>query len=163
VGPLIYRSSTNAAERGFTLLELLVVLVIAGLTLGMVSFNAMPSEHQVLQQEAQRIGLLLQLARDEAILRNAPVAFEADGERYHFLIRKGVVWENLQGDDMLRERDFKRAPLGLAIDPPQPGPPLPLRVVLGREPVDKPFALTLSYGESAVTLRADGIGHYVVD
>ena len=51
---------------GFTLLELLVVMVIAGLMLGMVSFNAMPGERQVLQQEAQRIALLLQLARDEA-------------------------------------------------------------------------------------------------
>ncbi len=149
--------------RGFTLLELLVVMVIAGFTLGLVSFNAMPDERQVLQQEAQRIGLLLQLAREEAIVRNVPIAFEADGSRYRFLMRKDNRWEALTRDDMLREREFKRAPLGLAIDPPLPGPAMPLRLVFGREPVDKPFLLTMSYGDASVTLRADGIGHYVVD
>ena len=55
---------------GFTLLELLVVLVIVGITLGTVAFNAMPDEQQILQNDAQRIALLLQLARDEAIVRN---------------------------------------------------------------------------------------------
>ena len=139
------------------------MLVLAGVMLGMVSFNAMPGERQVLQQEAQRIAYLMQLARDEAILRNLPVAFEADGQRYRFLIRQGSVWMPLTGDDMLREREFKRAPIGLAIDPPPAGNSLPLRLVFGREPVDKPFVMTLSYGQSSVTVSADGIGHYVVN
>ena len=76
-----------AAARGFTLIELLVVLVIVGITLGVAAFNAMPSERQALQNEAQRIALLLQLARDEAIVRNRPIAFEAETERYRFLVR----------------------------------------------------------------------------
>jgi general secretion pathway protein H len=64
-------------SRGFTLIELLVVMVILGITLGLVSLNAMPGQKQALQQEAQRIALLLQLARDEAIVRNRQIAFEA--------------------------------------------------------------------------------------
>ena len=83
--------SARAMQRGFTLLELLVVLVIAGIMLGVVSFNAMPGEQQVLQNDAQRIALLLQLARDEAIVRNRPIAFEAEPERYRFLIRDGAL------------------------------------------------------------------------
>lgn len=149
--------------RGFTLLELLIVMVIAGVLLGMVSLNGLPSEGRILQEEAQRIALLLQIARDEAILRNTPLAFEADRERYRFLVRQDASWVALQGDDMLRERAFKRAPIGLRIEPAQEGNNDPLRLVLGREAVDKPFALTLTYGEAAITIRADGIGHYVVD
>ena len=34
--------------------------------------------------------------------------------------------------------------------------------IFGREPVDKPFVLTLSLGEASVAIRADGIGHFVV-
>ncbi|MGZ3240793.1 MAG: type II secretion system protein GspH, partial [Burkholderiaceae bacterium] len=29
--------------------------------------------------------------------------------------------------------------------------------------VDKPFVLTLSAGEASIAIRADGVGHYVVE
>ena len=64
--------------RGFTLLELLVVLVIIGIMLGAVSFSTMQSSRQRLLTDVQRIAVLLQLAREEAIVRNRPTAFEAD-------------------------------------------------------------------------------------
>jgi general secretion pathway protein H len=153
----------RALQYGFTLLELLVVLVIAGILLGVVSFNAMPGERQALQNEAQRIALLLQLARDEAILRNRPIAFEADQTRYRFLIRDGNGWQALTKDDLLRERGFSRPPIALAVNPPVAGGDNPLRIIFGREPVDKPFVLTLSSGAANVAIRADGIGHYVVE
>jgi general secretion pathway protein H len=149
--------------RGFTLLELLVVLVIAGITLGMVSFNAAPSERQALQNDAQRIALLLQLARDEAIVRNRPIAFEAEADRYRFLLHDEGVWQILTQDDLLHEREFKRAPVALSINPPSTGEAVPLRIIFGREPVDKPFVLTLSAGNANVAVRADGIGHFVVE
>jgi len=145
------------------LLELLVVLVIVGIMLGMVSFNAMPGERQVLQNEAQRIALLMQLARDEAIVRNRQIAFEAEPDRYRFLLREENAWQTLEKDDLLREREFKRAPVALSISPPPPGNPSPLRVVFGREPVDKPFVMTLSLGDASVAIRADGIGHFTVE
>jgi general secretion pathway protein H len=151
-------------QKGFTLLELLVVLVIAGIMLGMVSFNAMPSERQVLQNDAQRIALLLQLARDEAILRNRPIAFEADSDRYRFLLREDNVWQVLEQDDLLREREFKRSPVLMSVSPATAGgDSTSFRIIFGREPVDKPFTLTLSMGDSSVAIRADGIGRFVVE
>lgn len=149
--------------RGFTLLELLVVMVIAGITLGMVSFNAAPSERQILQNDAQRIALLLQLARDEAIVRNRPIAFEAEADRYRFLLREEKVWQVLTKDDLLREREFKRTPVSVSISPPSAGDATKLRIIFGREPVDKPFVLTLSIADAHVAIRADGIGHFVVE
>ena len=151
------------AARGFTLVELMVVMVIIGITLGIVSLNAIPSPQQNLQNEAQRLALLLQLARDEAIVRNRLVAFEADGARYRFLVRTETRWDPVTGDDLLRERAFKNAPVTLLIDPPGAGSGNPLRITFGREPVDKPFLLTLSSGDARVAIRADGIGHFVVE
>lgn len=157
------RTQPRRLTRGFTLLEMLVVIVIAGIMLGVVSFNAIPDQRQVLQNDAQRIALLLQLARDEAIVRNRPILFEADAQRYRFLIRDDNKWQPITQDDMLREREFKRAPVALSIDPPLAGQAIPLRIIFGREPVDKPFVLTLSAGDANVAIRADGIGHYVVE
>jgi general secretion pathway protein H len=161
ISPFSFRKPCRA--RGFTLLELLVVLVIAGTLLGMVAFNAMPGERQVLQNEAQRVALLLQLARDEAIVRNRPIAFEAEPDRYRFLIRDGDKWQPIPQDDMLREREFKRAPIAVSITPPVAAEANPLRIVFGREPVDKPFLLTFSAGDASVGIRADGIGHFTVE
>ena len=150
-------------SRGFTLLELLVVMVIVGITLGTVSFNAMPNEQKALQNDAQRIALLLQLARDEAIVRNRPIAFEAETKGYRFLLREGNTWQILTQDDLLREREFKRSPVILSISPPSLEQSAPLRIVFGREPVDKPFVLTLATGDAHVAIRADGIGHFAVE
>lgn len=138
-------------------------MVIVGITLGMVSFNAMPDERQVLQNDAQRIALLLQLAREEAIVRNRLIAFEAETDRYRFLLRDGKTWQTLQQDDMLREREFKRSPVTLSISPPSAEHTTPLRIVFGREPVGIPFVLTLAVGDAQVAIRADGIGHFVVE
>jgi general secretion pathway protein H len=148
---------------GFTLLELLVVLVIAGLLLGMVALNAMPGERQALQNDAQRIALLLQLARDEAIVRNRPIAFEAGAQRYRFLEREDNKWQPITEDELLREREFKHAPLALSISPAVAAQSDPLRVVFGREPVDRPFVLTMSTANASVAIRADGIGHFTVE
>ena len=140
-----------------------MVLVIVGITLGAVSFNAMPSERQVLQNDAQRIALLLQLSRDEAIVRNHPIAFEAEADRYRFLIFEENNWQALQQDDLLREREFKRSPVVFNVSPPSAAQTTPLRIIFGREPVGIPFVLTLATGDAQVAIRADGIGHFVVE
>lgn len=153
----------TARTRGFTLVELLVVMVIIGLTLGMATLNAIPSPRQDLDKEAQRLALLLQLARDEAIVRNRLVAFEANGDRYRFMVRGDAGWEPVTRDDLLREREFKNSPLQLILEPTGTGNPDMLRITFGREPVDRPFVLTMVKGGNTVAIRADGVGHFTVE
>jgi general secretion pathway protein H len=150
------------AARGFTLVELMVVMVIIGIALGVVSLNIVQSPREALEKEAQRIALLLQLARDEAIVRNRQVVFEAEADRYRFLVRNETGWEPLPKDDMLRERAFSHSPISLSLNPPGAGSANPLRITFGREPVDRPFVLTLADGNNAVAIQADGIGHFTV-
>jgi general secretion pathway protein H len=116
-----------------------------------------------LQKEAQRIALLLQLARDEAIVRNRLVTFEADSDRYHFLVRGDKGWAPVANDDLLRERGFKNPPVTLILDPPPSTSSSTLRITFGREPVDKPFVLTLASGDNRVAIHADGVGHFTVE
>ena len=159
----VMRPRPQRHATAFTLIELMVVMVIIGVTLGLVSLNALPGQQQSLQHEAQRIALLLQTARDEAIVRNRQVAFEATDQRYRFLVLNDQEWQIIDDDDLLRERQFNNSPVTLLIDPASISRGNALRITFGREPVDKPFVLTLAAGSSRVAIRADGIGHFSVE
>ena len=142
------------------------MLVIVGISLGTVSLAIMPNNAQTLQTDAQRVVLLLQLARDEAIVRNRPIAFEAQADRYRFLVHEETGWQVLQNDTLLRERTFRLPSVQLNIASPD-GRPLhspsagaSVRIVFGREPVDQAFVLTLVAGGNRSAIHADGIGHF---
>lgn len=150
-------------ERGFTLLELLVVLVVIGIMLGVVSVNALQTNRQKLLTDAQRISLLLQVVREEAIVRNRPTAFEANATSYRFLVKNENRWEEIRDLDMLREREFTFFPTRLSLSNNTQLDGNSLRILFGREPVDRPFVLELVYGEERAVIRADGIGHFVAE
>lgn len=140
-----------------------MVLVVMGVMLGMVSINAIPDKRKALTNDAQRIALLLQLAREEAIVRNRPVAFEVDTEQFRFYVRGDTSWELLTDNDLFRERSFQRSPLVVTMQPSPNQSALPMKIIFGREPVDKPFVLTLAYEDVSVSISADGLGHFSVE
>lgn len=95
-------------SRGFTLLELLVVVFIIGVivTFAVLSISG-GSQDDALRKEAQRIQALLQLASDTAIMQGQSIGFVCDGKRYGFLVRNEAgVWEPTPDDTPLRNRDL---------------------------------------------------------
>lgn len=99
--------------RGFTLIEMLVVLMIMGLFVGLVSVIVQPDERAVLRLEADRLSELLDLAGNEARLTGKSVAWTADAAGYRFW-RAGdnLDWHEIRGDELLRSRAL---PQGVAV------------------------------------------------
>ena len=106
---------------------------------------------------------MLQLAREEAIVRNRPVAFELDSEQFRFYVRGDTSWQLLNDNDLFRERSFKKSPLVITMQHNPAQAILPMKIIFGREPVDKPFNLTLTYEDASVSIQADGLGHFSVE
>lgn len=67
--------STRSAA-GFTLLELMVVIVLAGILVSLVTINIAPDPRQQLQREAQRVGQLMALAADESRITQQPIVWK---------------------------------------------------------------------------------------
>jgi len=80
---------------GFTLVELLVVIVIVGL-LGAAVVVAVPDGRPTLTAEAERFAARLVRAREEAVLTNRPVTVRVDAVGYGFETRRRGAWTALE-------------------------------------------------------------------
>jgi len=89
---------------GFTLLELLVVLVLIGI---ITSFAVLSigdgGRQEQLKQEAQRIQAIFSLAGEEAVLRSLEIGVVLQRQGYAFVAYDGEGWQPIAGDDMFRE------------------------------------------------------------
>lgn len=73
-------------ERGFTLLELLIVLSIIGILATIVVVSFVGSDHQsIVRNEADRMIRTLELARKESMLRNELWGVLLESETYEFV------------------------------------------------------------------------------
>ena len=95
------------AAAGFTLLEVLVVIVIIGIIASMaaISVNVLGGDHQM-QQEAERLQAILVQAREEALMQSRDIGLRMDGTSFEFLEYDGrnERWRTVVGDPLLRER-----------------------------------------------------------
>src|ERR1700738_5579124 len=79
-------------QAGFTLLEMLVVLVIAGLLVSRASVKLTRNPRTDLNEEAQRLALLFESAGDEAQVRARPIAWQPVSGGFRFDIRTEDGW-----------------------------------------------------------------------
>jgi len=152
---------------GFTLLEMLVVIVLAGILISIVTINLTPDPRQQLQREAQRVGQLMALAADESRIRQMPIIWEADLRGYRFVSEVAGERKLMTDDDMLRERSWENPLTRLSVldgggpQPAQvllgPGAP-PVRVAIAREWVQPRWRLELTTEDGSVRVDFDETG-----
>jgi general secretion pathway protein H len=107
------RAVISGPIRGFTLIEMLVVLMIIGLFAGLVGTITQPDGRAVLKLEAERLSQLLDFAATEARLSGKSIAWTAEESGYRFW-RAGedAAWTEVRDSDLLRARTL---PQGVAV------------------------------------------------
>ena len=95
--------------RGFTIIEMLVVILIIGMSLGLVVATTRPDDRAVLRLEADRLAQLLDLAGAEAQLGGRAIAWTAEDSGYRFWRSDDDAnWLEIRDNELLRARMLPR-------------------------------------------------------
>ena len=93
--------------RGFTLIELAVVILLLVIILAMVGLKSGDDDTDAVRNESERLALLLQTAQQEAILQGEVIAVELSAEGYQFAkLNEKNEFQPLSQDEILRPRQL---------------------------------------------------------
>ncbi|MFO1361222.1 MAG: type II secretion system minor pseudopilin GspH [Burkholderiales bacterium] len=159
--------ATTAATRpapGFTLLEVLVVVVILAVLASLVAVRVAPDRRQSLREEATRLAAVLGHAHDEAIVTGAAIAWQPDANGYRFVRRDpDRVWRAVDSDAALRARAFAAGVELAAVETPERTTNAAPAIVLQPTGASAPFRITLALADHRVRVSSDGRGRPVVE
>ena len=92
-------------HRGFTLIEVAVVMLVIVIVLGIVSVNLEPDRDSAVRDEANRLVLLLQTAQQESILQGKVLAVVVERQGYSFVaLNDNGEFKPIADDDVLYPR-----------------------------------------------------------
>jgi len=138
------------AEAGMTLIEMLIVLVIVGISAGAVTLGiGAATRAPTVETEARRLAMRLQSAADDAMLGDRIVAFTAEKHGYGFATIGANGQVIARTDDALA---FHRLPAGIVVTL-NTRPP----VMLGVDGVGRPMSAIIERGDQRWRVTYDGL------
>jgi general secretion pathway protein H len=144
------------ARSGFTLIEVLVVVVVIGMAAGLAIVNFGTDDRRATEREAKRLAGALEHAAALAQWRGETLGVSADGSGYRFWRRAaGDQWTTLGDDDVLAPRSLPAqwsvTPASFAGAPVAADAILPFRAS-GR---NEPYALLLASPAWSLVIAGD--------
>lgn len=99
-------SREGEIQQGFTLVELMMVVLLMSIMAGLAVVTFNPSPSKLLKKESEQLRALILLARDEAIFRSKPLALEFYSNRYFFSQsgEKQAEWVVLKDKQLIMRR-----------------------------------------------------------
>lgn len=141
------RYPLHKVPRGFTLIEILVVLLIIGIVVaGTVLSTGVIGRDSDLEKERDRVSALFDYLRDQAALQNREFGMRCYVGGYEFLVydARAGQWQRLQDDPLTRQR---RLPAGVVMDLSIEGRPVVLPDAEGKKDGLTPQIMLFSSGD----------------
>lgn len=104
------RFSSDRSQLGFTLMELLVVIVVISIAFTMLITMVVPGggPAEAIRKEALRLQQLLTAAHEQAVFRAEEYGVFFDDESYRFmqLDMQTYIWSDIEKDKLFRKREL---------------------------------------------------------
>ncbi|RMO89005.1 proteinral secretion pathway protein GspH [Pseudomonas syringae pv. philadelphi] len=144
-------------QRGFTLIELMVVLVIIGIASAAVSLSIKSDPAMSLRKDAERLAKALDIAQAEARADGRPITLTGDGRGFGFRRRadQGAGYYRFMDDSQLRYRTWETRSVRISVEPKQ-------QVVFNAEWIVAPLRIQLSDGQQSLSLQRNALGQLQV-
>ncbi len=98
-------------ERAFTLIEILVVLIIAGIisAVALMSFGLLGGDDRNLKQDARRLSSLIQVVNDDAVIQGRDFGLEVLLAGYRWVEHDPYLnqWFEVTDDEIMRPRQLQ--------------------------------------------------------
>lgn len=143
---------------GFTLVEMLVVILIAGVLVTMVSVNLAGDSRASLRGEAEALARRLGHAQDEALVTGGRLAWRAEQSGYRFL-RPGndAAWTAIERDDALRPQRWAGAVRVAAVERAGRVDRADGTLVFRASGMNEPYRILLDDGAHRALIESDGV------
>ncbi|WP_414918241.1 type II secretion system minor pseudopilin GspH [Pseudomonas sp. IT-P4] len=150
-------------SRGFTLLELMIVIVVVGVLLGMVSFVGGGSPAREVRQVAEAMVQVIHQLRERAVFEGQEYGLRLGTDGHRVMRRGDGGWEPVEGLTTwplsIRVR-LQQDGYGVGLDADE-GPP---QLLLLSNDETSAFTLTFESGDRTwLSLSGDGTGEVVID
>jgi general secretion pathway protein H len=93
-------------SKGFSLLEVLVVLFIIALSVNMVSYTFNDAEAEELEKQALKVHTVINLASEFAVLNQIELGFHIDKNTLEFLVFDGDKWATFDAEALYEPITF---------------------------------------------------------
>jgi general secretion pathway protein H len=154
------RPRTSALRRGFTLLELLLVLAIVAITAGVASLALRDNNSTQLEREAVRLAALLEMARAESRVTGTAVRWMPEPDDAPRQAREdGALPAGFRFLGLSRQAPLARHWMQPAVTAQVPPPGW---LVLGPEAILPRQRVLLRLEDQVIEISSDGLGPFVV-
>ncbi len=153
-------------EAGFTLVELLVVLLVMGIATALVTLSLFESERSRGQRQVERLAEALEHAALAAQWRGRSILWQMQDQSWHFQTEvrgaEGSPWSPIADEPQLAAQTMDSA-FRLAFFQRAGQVRAQARLLFATHGINEPFELRLELGEHAWRLRGDALGRVAIE
>ncbi|WP_275442999.1 type II secretion system protein [Pseudoalteromonas sp. OOF1S-7] len=96
----------SGRQAGFSLIEILMVLVIIGFSVNLVTYTLSDDMEEELEREALRLHSVINMASEFAILNQIELGFHLDKKKLEFLVFDGEKWATFDAEELYEAVEY---------------------------------------------------------